>query len=92
MLAGLLAWAKGLLAMWGLRLQMVAIVAAVVAALAFIAVVYRQGKRSAMVDTLEKTLEKARDRMEIKDRQLEAANRRPADRDELERLLERGEF
>jgi len=54
--------------------------------------VFNAGRNAAMTEALNAQLQRARERLALKDRQLEAANRRPADRDGLERLLERGEF
>ncbi len=87
----MITWITGLIGLSGLRLKLILAGAGLVTALVVVAVIYRQGRKSALADALERTMEKARERIEIKQRQLEAANNRP-DRDDLERMLEDGEF
>ena len=91
LLALLPAWATGWLGS-RLALQVGIGLIFVLLVLAVLLRVLNIGKKAAMTEVLNAQIKRMRDRLELKDRQLEAANRRPRDRADLERMLESGEF
>lgn len=76
----------------GISGQVVVWSAAIAAALAVLIGARRSGRNAERSDQLQDELEKSEESNEIKDEQLDAAARRPRDRDELADRMRDGSF